>query len=565
MVSRVLPKKPSLALARQDSDVMLGRPSTAGTRQRSQQQAWRRAKGKVALVSTWQPYTNAPENAMTPARTSAGSKGKKNPFSFAITNDTSPPRGVSSGKRKVRDDLTVNWQKVLGRYDPTKNYGHYKRVYEAKLLAKPQNRELLRSAWRAMKHDLTQSKAGLDAQLRQFNSQGPGRARMQARLAQKQAYKQKLKLAASNLNRQRLQIEHRKSMAIIDKKAGGSRADLRGKFMRGELDTGRVALPGYISRRGLKVSVAAFYDAMNIILVKGGVARRSVTKVVQEQLISRFPKLVAAYLGQSKPKALTGYYTAAATTAAGVVGAMVLPIVPAALMTIATRWAAAKVGGAVQADPQKYANMAVKLVPGGLAYATVRGGMFVVAAAVQSVGMMATVAMKVVEIPLNVLGLGAGGVEYAGMYAKLVVAVDQTYVPQAFLWIIVKFFEDLAYYYIGAKINVKAVPGIIKKHAATVSDVVQGKDVSLKKLIVDLVDLVRDEDLILVQNKMVKYVAPSGIAAQKQRGMRREERVARRQARRDSGRPAGPSAQRKKRLPGDAMTPSTRKKGPSGY
>lgn len=551
-------KKPSMTLARQDSDVMMGRPS-----QGSLPSPWKRAKGKVALVSKWQPYSNARENAMTPVRASAP-KGKTNPFSFAITDDIRRPPRV--GKKKVRDDLTVNWQKVFGRYDPTKNYGHYKRVYEAKLLAAPQDKERLRRAWRAMKHDITQSKAGLDAKLRAFNSQGAGRARLQARLAQKQAYKEKLKVAASNLNRQRLQMNHRKRMAEIDKKAGRSRENLRDKFRRGELDTGRVALPGYVSRSGLKVSVAAFYDAMNTILIKGGVARRSVTRVVQEQLISRFPRLVTAYLSQKKPKALTGYYTAATTAAAGVVGAMVLPIVPTALVTIATAWAAARVGGAVQADPQKYADKLVKFVPGRVAYATVKGSVFWITAAVQSVGMAASAATHVVQIPLRALGLGADVAEqYAGMYAKLAVAVDRSSVAQAFLWIVVKFFEDLAYYYIGAKINVKAVPGIIKKHAATVSDVVQGKDVSLKKLLVDLVDVLRNEDLVLLQNKMVKYVAPSGIAAQKQRGMRREERVARRQVRRDSGRPAGPSAQRKKRLPGDAMTPSTRKKGPSGY
>lgn len=515
----------STSIARQDSDVMMGRrpdSKVGDSKGAKARQDWKRARGKVALA-------------------------------------TVSRQAYFSQNKRVKPDLKkVNWQSSLGAYQADRDYYYYKQVYNSKLRSATSDgeRERLRLAWRAMKQDVTQSKRGLDARLLQVNrSSGlEGKARTEARLAQKRAFKAARGVAdtderralrakakagwkaamktTTNVGKQRnlmkqLQLtlrridagspasgtkfdewkarnnermqRQKKDMRMVNAAYTGTtdaRAKLKTAYGKRVLDTGKVALPPHITRAKIKRSVAAYFDATQIATV--GATSRSITKVLQAEFIGQFEKAVGTFMKSHAATVGKGL-----GIAAGMAGALLLP---AGLTAIAAKWAIT--AGAASAASTKLRTGEVYGVP----YSTFATGLRRYTVAVDAVNTATKKTRRVMEIVSDKLSQVFDGATlpmsdtFAKAYVSLVSRVDNW--ENGFLSIVQNFIEYQIRSRFKVSVNVGAIPGIITRHKPTVVKFLIGQDVSLKKLVVDLVDVVGDAELMRAEKLLVHTTLP---------------------------------------------------------
>lgn len=430
-------------------------------------------------------------------------------------HDAREPR---TAKRPKTDWGAVNWQKELGAYSPNRDYRWYAQSYQAKLRAAKSDAERarLQRAWRAMrKTGITQNKRGLNRRLLAENSASEqGRKRLAERAAQKAAFRAKASTLVNVANRRAAAEEHRVAMRAIDARyigATDARRRLKRHFRRGELNTGRVALPPVPSRQRVKAMVKIAYDKANLMAVKG-VARVSLTKLIQAQFLKRFKQLVELAMVAVPKKVQTAAAGLAGAIAGGVTGAAVaaampgfVPVVLAKILastftSLGAFWAGAKATRAVVADP----TLGSGVVAAGLKGAIRLGGAAVGATWKLTVTVGRTVA-KVVEIPGVIVSSQAAMLadKFTWLVERVLAAVGtdlsaaQRVVGEVLQWVLVKFGDDVFHSYMpaGVRADVRAFPGILRRNAGTVGRALAGEDVSLRGLAVDVVDAVRAEDL----------------------------------------------------------------------
>lgn len=407
-------------------------------------------------------------------------------------------------------EKTVDWQKVLGTYDPSKGYQHYKRVYNAKLaaVATEEERVRLRAAWRAMRtKNITQNKRGLDRQLHKVNADRTGLARATARQRQRQVFLGKKASARTPQQMRALEVEHAKEMKAIDARYGKvvkQRQNLKDTFRAGYLDTGKVALPAHISRKTLAAAIGELYDGANKAMVV--THRQSMTKYIQAKFIDEFPHLVDLGLTLKSKKVAAG-----AAGAAGLVALQTATVLgaPAALTAIAGAWAAAYVGSKVLADPTSLgpAATAVGTVVGKVVGPTFVVGETVVNGAVRLVTMSAK----------TVIGLVHGEMGLAKVYAILANRVhkatgrsDVKTLTGVLSWCLERFCSDLFEFYVGFKADVRQVPTLLKMHGSTIIHLLNGEDKSLKPLAMDAVNLMFERDLQAIAKQILPKVEVGG-------------------------------------------------------
>lgn len=472
---------------------------------------------------------------------------------------------VSQNKR-VRPDLKkVNWQASLGAYQANRDYYYYKQVYNSKLRSATsgQERDRLRLAWRAMKQDLTQSKRGLDARLVQVNRSAAmqGKARTEARAAQKRAFKAARGVAdtderralrakakagwkaamktATSAGQQRdlmkqLQLtlrqidagspgggakfdawrarnnermeQQKKDMRMRNAeytKTTDARTKLKAAYGKRVLDTGRVALAPHITRDKIKRSVGAFYDATQIATV--GATGRSITKVLQGEFIGQFEKAMSVLLSSQAATVGRGL-----GIAAGMAGALLLP---AGLTAMAAKWAIT-MGTASAASTKLKSGEVARITT--LDYGTVAKGVRGYMLTVNAVNTATRKTRRVMDIASEKLSQVFGdrfttttlpmSKTFAEAYMSLVTRVGNW--ENGFLSIVQNFIETQIRNKAKVDVNVGAIPGIIKWHKETVMKFLIGEDVSLKQLVVDLVDLVGDRELPRIEKLLVKTTLP---------------------------------------------------------
>ena len=333
--------------------------------------------------------------------------------------------------RRVKQDYSkVKWESVLGAYSPDKNYMYYKRVYNAKVrLAKtPANRELLQSAWRAMKTNLAHSKKGLN----------------------------------------------RKLLTTTDPR---KREQLKSKYRDGTLSTGRVtrAMP-VLDERSLPKAIGEAYDFVNRQMVKR--AGKSLTRELQVQLLTRWDSLVRSVAGTSS------FVRHASTAAAGVAAAgascVLAPFLPAVLVAAGAFAASTGASVAVQRNPAAVARPLASALTGGA-----RAGSAVLGTLPSEPSFVRSLRQKI-----------------GGIAAKCV--------PNTVAAVVQAFANLMLENYAGVKLDSTGVLRLLKKHSGTVRAFLEGKDVSLRGLAVDLPSVLPKDQ---VRALMRKVSETTGIVA----------------------------------------------------
>jgi hypothetical protein len=335
--------------------------------------------------------------------------------------------------RRVKQNYSkVKWESVLGTYSPDRNYMYYKRVYNAKVrLAKtPANRELLQSAWRAMKTNLSHSKKGLNRKLAQ---------------------------TANSKERERLKT----------------------RFREGTLSTGRVtrAMP-VLDEKSLPKAIGEAYDFVNRQMVKR--AGKSLTRELQVQLLTRWDSLVQGVAGSG------AFVRHASTAVAGLAAAgatcVLAPFLPAVVVAAGAFAASTGASVAVQRNPGAVARPLTSALTGGA-----RAGSAVLGSLPSESSFVRSLRTKV-----------------AGIASKCVPSTVAS-VVQAFANLVLE-------NYAGVKLDSAGVLRLLKKHSGTVRAFLEGKDVSLRGLAVDLPSVLPKDQ---VRSLMRKVSETTGIVAAK--------------------------------------------------
>jgi hypothetical protein len=418
-----------------------------------------------------------------------------NVFYNAVSHGKDEVKGfhLFSTKNKKPKSKKVDWERSLGKYNPSLDYTHFKKVYNRKLLEARAKRNLkaqaeLRNAWRAMRKNITQSKRGMHSAVSASNA-STGLHRYYHEKAQlkrqlhKNLAKHPVQMHTTGFIRKKdvkthdpegrkgrhhaVQQYRANKAALKTKYTKGfqKRNDIMKKFKHGELHTGRVALPpASVSKKSLKSIVSKLYKTVNQSVIKS--QRQSLCKFLQSSFVKNIDKILKmALAGASAQKklGLAGF----ALGGAAVAGACaVVPIVP----LFAVFGASYVVGSAGALTAQRHSE---KMVP-----------------------IIKTLA-KASSFPLSVVTHTSVVQPVTAALTWAVMKIPKVPCVSNATMIVIEASLKLVFKYYVTDINLEMIVlvKVLKRHAGTIKRVLEGHDVSLEHLFVDCVDVIPNNQI----------------------------------------------------------------------
>lgn len=392
----------------------------------------------------------------------------------AHAHSISISKHYGADKRVKQKYDKVNFEKHLGRYNRSKTYDHYKKTYEQKLAAAKKKQNFaqvkeLQTAWRAMrKHHMVINKRGLNREIqrRGLNTAEKGTSR------------------------------HRE------------REKLKENFRKGDLVTGKVALPSVFSqgnlpamRKAVTKSMQASFDAVNHASIQ--LQRQPLWNFLQMQFETKFEDLAKTALrgyaetNAAKRTKVLGWVPKVAGGAATSACLMTIPFLGVPVATVAgflaSQYASAKAGTLVQETPGVLTNkMALVAGPAKKAVVATLDGFDALAKKTGVSGRMLQVYVK-------------------GLVNVARRATDNC-IGNLFGKVVTNWVGAQIRYYVGVDLEPGAVAKLLGKHGGVVKPFLQGKDMKsekLKEMIADLVALLTPEQLRAVAKKLESAVGSS--------------------------------------------------------
>ena len=298
----------------------------------------------------------------------------------------------------------------------------------------------------------------------------------------KRVYNAKLRLARTPANRERLQSAWRAMKTNLSHSKKGlnrklqtttdprKREQLKSKFREGTLATGRVtrAMP-VLDEKSLPKALGDAYDFINRQTVKR--AGKSLTRELQVQLISRWDSIVSDISKSSS------FVRIASTTVAGFAAAgatcVLAPFIGSGLLVGAAAFAASTGASvAVQRNPGAVARPLTSALTGGA-----RAGS-------------------------KVLGSLPSQNPFVQKLTSKISKIAAKCVPNVVASVVQAFANLMLENYAGVKLDAAGVLQLLKKHSGTVRAFLEGKDVSLRGLAVDLPSVLPKDQVRALMKKV---------------------------------------------------------------